>query len=81
MPRIPRDVSGRTFAQLLKRYGYAVTRQTASHIRLTCRASGQEHHITIPDHDYIKIGTLNSILNDLALFLGKSKEQVVKDLF
>ena len=81
MPRIPRDVSGRLLVQVLKRYGYAVTRQTASHIRLTCRIQGREHHVTIPDHNYVKIGTLNSILNNLAAFWAKSKEEIVKELF
>jgi len=81
MPRVPRDVSGQTLVQLLSRYGYKITRQTGSHIRLTSHAYGKEHHITVPDHDYIKIGTLNSILNDLVLYLGKTKEEVVKDLF
>ena len=81
MPRIPRDVSGRMLVQSLKRYGYTIIRQTASHIRLSCRMHGREHHITIPDHDYVKIGTLNSILNELAVFWSKSKEKIVKELF
>ena len=33
--RIPRDVSGDELAKLLKRYGYEVTRQVGSHMRLT----------------------------------------------
>ncbi len=81
MPRVPRDISGQTLVKLLSRYGYKITRQTGSHIRLTSHAHGKEHHITVPNHDYIKIGTLNSILNDLAYSLGKSKEEVVKNLF
>ena len=81
MPKIPRDVSGRQLVQLLKRYGYTVTRQTASHVRLTSRSKGSEHHITIPDHQSIKIGTLNSVLNDLATYQGKSKAEIIKDLF
>jgi predicted RNA binding protein YcfA (HicA-like mRNA interferase family) len=81
MPRVPRDISGQTLVKLLSHYGYKITRQIGSHIRLTSNAHDKEHHITVPNHDYVKIGTLNSILNDLADFLGKSKEGVVKDLF
>jgi predicted RNA binding protein YcfA (HicA-like mRNA interferase family) len=81
MPRVPRDISGQTLVKLLSRYGYKITRQTGSHIRLTSHVHGKEHHVTVPNHDYIKIGTLNSILNDLVQFLGKSKEEIVKDLF
>ena len=52
-----------------------------SHIRLTSGTWGREHHITIPNHDYIKIGTLNNILKELGLYLGKTKDEVVKELF
>jgi len=34
MPRIPRDISGRELARLLKKYGYEITRETGSHISL-----------------------------------------------
>ena len=47
--RLPRDVSGEEFAVRLRRYGYEVTRQTGSHMRLTTMQEG-EHHVTIPHH-------------------------------
>jgi len=62
--RIPRDLGGEELARLLRRYGYEVTRQTGSHLRLTTRLKG-EHHITIPRHKPLKVGTLNSILNNV----------------
>jgi hypothetical protein len=40
-----------------------------------------EHHITIPNHNPLWLGTLSSILNDIAEHLKKSKEEVVKELF
>jgi predicted RNA binding protein YcfA (HicA-like mRNA interferase family) len=49
--RIPRDIDGKSLPKLLARYGYELTRQTGSHIRLTSRICGEEHHITIPDHN------------------------------
>jgi predicted RNA binding protein YcfA (HicA-like mRNA interferase family) len=33
--RLPRDLGGEKLAVLLRRYGYEVTRQTGSHMRLT----------------------------------------------
>jgi predicted RNA binding protein YcfA (HicA-like mRNA interferase family) len=33
--RLPRDLSGRELARALRQYGYAVTRETGSHMRLT----------------------------------------------
>ena len=47
--RLPRDISGYELAKLLSKYGYTVTRQTGSHIRLTTQQKG-EHHVTIPAH-------------------------------
>ena len=34
MPKIPRDISSRKLMKLLEKYGYQITRETASHIRL-----------------------------------------------
>jgi predicted RNA binding protein YcfA (HicA-like mRNA interferase family) len=46
-PRLPRDVSGPDLAKLLEAFGYAITRQKGSHLRLTTQAGG-EHHVTVP---------------------------------
>lgn len=81
MHRIPRDISGRELAGLLNKYGYIIVRQTSSHIRLVSRFKHNEHKITIPDHQVIKIGTLNNILNEVAEYLKKSKQDLIKDLF
>jgi predicted RNA binding protein YcfA (HicA-like mRNA interferase family) len=81
MPKAPRDVSGRELAKLLNRYGYQVVRQTGSHIRLVSTYRQIEHKITIPDHQPIKIGTLNNILHDIAEYLKISKQELVQELF
>lgn len=78
--RIPRDVNGKEFAELLEQYGYRVTRQTGSHIRLTTFLKG-EHHITIPVHKSLRIGTLNSILTDIARHLEMDKRILIENLF
>lgn len=57
--KLPRDIGGQELAKLLGKYGYSVTRQTGSHIRLTTPENG-EHHITIPAHPELRIGTLNA---------------------
>ena len=80
MPKIPRDISGRKLAKLLEKYGYQVTRETASHIRLISNFKDKEHKITVPDHHPIKIGTLNNILNDLANYLEIDKKKLVEEL-
>jgi predicted RNA binding protein YcfA (HicA-like mRNA interferase family) len=79
--RLPRDVSGDELMRLLKRYGYQTTRQTGSHVRLTSTYRGDEHHITIPRHKNLRVGTLNSILKDIADYLAISKEELTRELF
>ncbi|MBF0555576.1 MAG: type II toxin-antitoxin system HicA family toxin [Nitrospirae bacterium] len=81
MPKIPRDLSGRDFAALLSRYGYEITRQSGSHIRLTSTHGNVKHRITIPAHSPLKIGTLSNILRDLAEGLHRDKDSLVKELF
>ncbi len=79
--KIPRDIKGVFLAKLLaKKYRYEITHQTGSHIRLTTHLKG-EHHITIPKHKVLKIGTLNNILKDISSYFGIEKEDLVKELF
>ena len=78
--KIPRDISGQELIKYLKPYGYIITRQTGSHIRLTTTNNGQ-HHITIPNHAPLKVGTLSAILTDVAIHVNKSKDQLVQELF
>lgn len=78
--RLPRDLGGEELASLLRRYGYEVTRQTGSHMRLTTMEGG-EHHITIPRHKPLRIGTLSSILNDVAEHLGQDRQTLAESLF
>jgi len=59
--RIPRDLSGTKLIRRLRRFGYEVTRQTGSHIKLTTHEKG-EHHVTVPNHDSLRVGTLAAIL-------------------
>ena len=78
--KIPRDISGNKLAKLLKKYNYDITRQTGSHIRLTTTLKG-EHHITIPSHDSLKIGTINNIFNDVSQHLEIDKQDLIEELF
>ena len=77
--RLPRNWDGEKLAKLLKRYGYQVTRQTGSHMRLTTQQSG-EHHVTIPRHSPLRVGTLNAILKDVAQHLGLERDELLTEL-
>ena len=78
--RLPRDVSGRELAKAAGVLGYQVTRQIGSHIRLTTTRNG-EHHITIPAHDALKVGTLAAILGNIAAHLELDRDDVAKAIF
>jgi predicted RNA binding protein YcfA (HicA-like mRNA interferase family) len=78
--RLPRDISSKELMRSLKKYGYEVTRQKGSHIRLVTFSNG-EHHVTVPNHNPIKIGTLSGIINDVATHFNKTKEEIANEFF
>jgi predicted RNA binding protein YcfA (HicA-like mRNA interferase family) len=78
--KLPRDVSGTDLAKALQVFGYAMTRQTGSHMRLTTSRQG-EHHVTIPKHSPLRVGTLSAILGDVADHLELSRDEVARRLF
>ncbi|HRC45347.1 MAG TPA: type II toxin-antitoxin system HicA family toxin [Nitrospira sp.] len=75
--RLPRDVSGSDLAHILWKLGSSITRQTGSHLRLTTT----EHHITIPQHSPLRIGTRSAILTDVAVHFELTREQLHQQLF
>ena len=78
--KLPRDLSGADLAKALGRVGYQVTRQTGSHIRLTT-AMPSEHHVTVPAHDPLKVGTLAAVLCEVATHLQVDRQELAKRLF
>jgi predicted RNA binding protein YcfA (HicA-like mRNA interferase family) len=78
--RLPRDISGDRLSKTLKILGYSVTRQTGSHMRLTTQERG-EHHITVPNHDPLRVGTLAGILDDVAAHFDLSRDDLIDRLF
>jgi predicted RNA binding protein YcfA (HicA-like mRNA interferase family) len=78
--KVPRNLSSERLIQLIANLGYETTRQTGSHIRLTTQENGQ-HHVTIPAHDPLKIGTLNSILRSIAEHFSLTKDELVEKIF
>jgi predicted RNA binding protein YcfA (HicA-like mRNA interferase family) len=77
--RLPRDLSGADLVKRLGRLGYCITRQTGSHIRLTSATRG-EHHVTIPNHDPLRIGTLAAILDSVAAHHGLTRDVLLQRL-
>jgi predicted RNA binding protein YcfA (HicA-like mRNA interferase family) len=78
--RLPRDVSGDDLAKALADLGYRITRQSGSHLRLTTLERG-EHHVTIPRHAALRVGTLSGLLGDVAQHFALSREELIERLF
>jgi len=78
--KLPRNLSGAELARALRKLGYAITRQSGSHLRLTTSERGQ-HHVTVPNHDPIKVGTISGILGDVARHFEISRDELIERLF
>ncbi|HZP82126.1 MAG TPA: type II toxin-antitoxin system HicA family toxin [Chthonomonadaceae bacterium] len=77
--RLPRDVSGQRLANALRVLGYAPTRQDGDHLRLTTQQNG-EHHLTIPLHKSLRVGTLANILSDVQAHFGLTRDELLERL-
>ncbi|MEO1560798.1 MAG: type II toxin-antitoxin system HicA family toxin [Cyanobacteria bacterium J06632_19] len=78
--KLPRDLSGEDLVKALASFEYVMDRQTGSHIRLTTQLNG-EHHITVPAHNPLKVGTLNAILRDVAEHFDLTRDELLNQLF
>lgn len=77
--RLPRNVSGQQLADALSVLGYVVTRQKGDHLRLTMQRKG-EHHVSIPLHDPLRIGTFAGILSDVTAHFGLTRDALLARL-
>ena len=77
--RLPGDLDGPELARALGKLGYRVTRQAGSHIRLTTTDNG-EHHVTVPAHAPLRLGTLASILDAVGRHHGITREALLQHL-
>jgi predicted RNA binding protein YcfA (HicA-like mRNA interferase family) len=78
--RLPRDISGAELVKCLGNIGYRVTRQTGSHIRLTSDRP-ETHHVTVPNHDPLRVGTFAAIISDIATHQRLDRDELLKRLF
>ena len=75
--RIPRNLSGKTVTQVLaKRLEYRIIHQRGSHIVLETDEPAHQR-IAIPDHNVLRIGTLNSIIRIVANHKRVSKDEII----
>ncbi|MGD0734297.1 MAG: type II toxin-antitoxin system HicA family toxin [Terracidiphilus sp.] len=78
--KLPRDLSGERLADhLSKRWEYLRIHQAGSHIILQTQTP-TPHRISVPAHNPLRIGTLNSILSAVAAHKNVSKEAILKGI-
>jgi predicted RNA binding protein YcfA (HicA-like mRNA interferase family) len=56
------QISGLELIKKLKKFGFVITRQRGSHIRLEKNTPVETIKLTIPNHKNLKKGTLHNIL-------------------
>ena len=66
---------------LRRRYGYILARQRGSHMRLTSNFMGYEHHVAVPRHNPMRVGTLDDILGYVAEYLEIGQDELMQELF
>ena len=78
--RLPRELYGRELARhLCANWAYRQVNQVGSHIILQTEEPCH-HRISVPDHDVLRIGTLNNILRAVADHKGVTREDVLDTL-
>jgi predicted RNA binding protein YcfA (HicA-like mRNA interferase family) len=75
--KTPRDLNGSELVKKLKGFGYEVQHQTGSHIIIKTIKNG-EHTLSIPNHKPLRVGTLDSILGEVAEHFGLNKREVTQ---
>ena len=79
--KLPRDVSGADLVRRLARLGYVEVRQSGSHRRLTAATPRGQHHVTVPLHDELRIGTLSAILTEVEQAHDLTRDELLERLF
>jgi len=75
--KLPRDLSGsQIVAALCGKWGYIKVHQAGSHVSLQTDEPTKQR-IVVPDHRVVRVGTLNSILRQVAEHKGVTREEVL----
>jgi predicted RNA binding protein YcfA (HicA-like mRNA interferase family) len=78
--KLPRGLSGSHLVKVLcKDFGYTRVHQVGSHIVLETN-DPVHHRLSVPEHNPLRVGTLNSILGAVAKAKGVKKADILKSL-
>ena len=75
--KLPRDLSGAELIKLLcKHHGYRQLDQEGSHVILQTEPP-RHHRLAVPNHNPLRVGTLNAILRAVAEVKCVAKEDIL----
>jgi predicted RNA binding protein YcfA (HicA-like mRNA interferase family) len=78
--KIPRDLSGAQLVKILCRdWNYRFIHQEGSHIILETDTPLHQR-LSIPNHNPVRVGTLNSIVRAISLHKGIERQQLLENL-
>ncbi|TSA15277.1 MAG: type II toxin-antitoxin system HicA family toxin [Betaproteobacteria bacterium] len=60
-------LSGKEVCRILARFGFVEVRRRGSHVVMQRRTAAGSTTVPVPDHDELKIGTLQSIIRQSGL--------------
>ena len=73
--KTPRAISGDELVKLLQRFGYRLAKQKGSHMK-TDQDAKREHHLVVPRHGAVRLGTLHRIIGEVAGHFEKEISEV-----
>jgi predicted RNA binding protein YcfA (HicA-like mRNA interferase family) len=75
--KLPRDLSETELIKpLCKYHGYRRVNQEGSHVILETD-SPRHHRLAVPDHNPLRVGTLNAVLHAVAQVKGLEKDDIL----
>ena len=78
--KVPRDLSGaRLIKGLCRDWDYRAVHQEGSHVILQTDTPGHQR-LSVPNHNPLRIGTLNAILKAVAVHKGVERQALIDSL-
>ena len=78
--KVPRDLSGAELVKVLCRdWDYRQVHQEGSHLILETETP-RHQRISVPNHNVLRLGTLNSVLRAVAAHKGVDRQTVLDSL-
>lgn len=72
MPKL-KSLDSQEIIKILESFGFSISSQKGSHIKLTRKTSFQKQVLTIPNHKELKKGTIKAIFNQASKFISSEE--------